>query len=70
MGLLSASLTALFIRDSSYLSSLPSLPTFPHLPDPRALVSGRIVFFGLVCLVVVLILGMYYFFDIYPHFIL
>jgi len=70
MGLLSASLTALYVRDSSYLPSLPELPAIPRFPDPRALVSGKTVFFGLVCLIVVFILGMLYFLYFYFYFFL
>lgn len=59
MGLLSAGLTTFYIRDTSILNSLPDLPTIPRFPSPRAFVSGSTVFFGLVCLIVILVLGQY-----------
>ncbi|PVG02491.1 hypothetical protein CPB86DRAFT_751191 [Serendipita vermifera] len=57
VGLISASITAFYNRDLSYLPSLPDLPSIPRLPNARSLVSGRTVFFGIICLVVILILA-------------
>ncbi|KAG8759919.1 hypothetical protein FRC14_004577 [Serendipita sp. 396] len=54
MGLLSASITALYARDSSYLRNLPLVP---HLSNARTFASGRSVFFGFICLIVILILA-------------
>jgi hypothetical protein len=74
VGLISASITAFYNRDSSYLPSLPDLPSIPRLPNARSLVSGRTVFFGIICLVVILILGkelfnndLYFFSYLYCH---
>ncbi|KAG8834709.1 hypothetical protein FRC17_007615 [Serendipita sp. 399] len=57
MGLFSAGLTALYARDPSYLSSLQNLPLVPRLSHARTFASGRSVFFGFICLIVILILA-------------